>query len=72
MVDCLLKDIHHGVTIGKIINMSKKSKKWKVIYWCDIRDKQVIEGYDTHEEALTRQYKIMKNNPSQTVRIELR
>lgn len=38
----------------------KSKTKWRVIYWDDNQDKQVIFGCHTYEQAVTKAAQVMK------------
>lgn len=40
--------------------MSKKKVKWKVYWWDNVKDCQVHKFYGTHEEAVTKQFKLKR------------
>lgn len=46
-------------------------KKWQVTYWDDNKDCSVTVGFDTYEEAVTKQHKVkQKFNRRATIKMK--
>jgi len=50
--------------------MTRKKVKWIVSWWDHDKDCEVHASYDTHELAITRQFKLQKRGISATVTLK--